>query len=152
MLQSLRKQAHALSIMPKHLDQSAAPAAEHKQMPVVWITLEHLLHQQRQPIKTLAHISVAGRQPNSRAARDRDHRCRLLFDNALISAATVRASTAPVIRMRPPLASSTSITPAFSAGGEDDAPGSGVTATGLNAAGSCARLQSCWRQQNNWLL
>ena len=27
----------------------------------------------------------------------------------------------------------------------------GVTATGLKAAGICARSQSCWRQRNNWL-
>jgi hypothetical protein len=32
-----------------------------------------------------------------------------------------------------------------------DASGSGVTAMGLNVAGTCARVQSCWRHRNNWL-
>ena len=77
---------------------------------------------------------------------------RLLLANAFISAATVRAWTGPVTRIRPPLASSISITPALSAGGGDIAPGSRVTATGLNAAGICAHSHSCWRQRNNWLV
>jgi hypothetical protein len=36
----------------------------------VRIAPERLLHQQRQAIKTLAHVSVAGGQPDPRAARD----------------------------------------------------------------------------------
>src|SRR5262245_26865206 len=43
--QSLRKQAHTLAVMPQHLDQPAAPAAEHEQMPAVRITLELLLNE-----------------------------------------------------------------------------------------------------------
>src|SRR4030081_268410 len=121
-------------------------------MPAVRIAFEHLLDQECQTIKALAHVGVPGRQPNPRAARNWDHRRRLLFASAFISAATVRASTAPVIRIRPPLASSTSITPAFSPGGGDAAPGSGMTAIELNAAGTCTRLQSCWHQRNNWLV
>jgi hypothetical protein len=58
---------------------------------------------------------MAGRQPNPRAARHRDHRRRLPFASAFISAATVGASTGPVIRIRPPVANSISITPALSA-------------------------------------
>jgi hypothetical protein len=42
---------------------------------------------------------VAGRKPNSRIARHRDHRRRLPFANAFISAVTAGASTAPVIRI-----------------------------------------------------
>src|SRR5262245_17960241 len=34
-LQPLGEQAHALAIVPQNLDQDAAPAAEHEQMPVV---------------------------------------------------------------------------------------------------------------------
>jgi hypothetical protein len=43
------------------------------------------------------------------AARDRDHRSRLLFAEAFISVATVEASTGPVIRIQPPVANSISI-------------------------------------------
>ena len=44
------------------------------------------------------------------------------------------------------------IMPALSiTGGADAASGSGVIATGLNAAGTWLRSHSCWRQRNNWL-
>src|SRR5437016_1290760 len=49
-LQSLGEQAQTLSVMPQHLDQTTAPAAEHEQMPAVRIALERLLHHQRQAI------------------------------------------------------------------------------------------------------
>jgi hypothetical protein len=42
---------------------------------------------------------VAGRQPDPCAARDWDHRQRLPFASAFISADTVRASTGPAIRL-----------------------------------------------------
>src|SRR5262245_49103723 len=100
--------------MPEHLDQATAPAAEHEQMSAMRIAPERLLHQQRQAIKALAHVGVAGRQPDPRAARDRDHRARSPFASAFISADTVRASTDPVMRIRPPVANSISIEPAGS--------------------------------------
>src|SRR5579863_4907838 len=120
--------------MPKHLDQAAAPAPKDEEVAAVRIMPQCLLHHQGQAIKSLAHVGVAGCQPNSRTARDRDHRRRLPFASAFISAATVGASTAPVIRIRPPAANSISITPARS------------------ATGTCDRSQSCWRQRNNWLV
>src|SRR5436305_13940694 len=100
--------------MPQHLDQPAAAATKHEQMPPVRVTLECLLHQQRQAIKPLAHVGVASRQPNPGMARSRDHRRRLLFAIAFISADTVEASTDPDIRIRPPPANSISITTALS--------------------------------------
>src|SRR5262245_60037499 len=100
--------------MPEHLDQAAAAAAEAKQMPIVRVALEHLLHLQRQAIKTLAHVALAARQPDPRAVRDRDHRPRLPFASAFINADTTVGATAPVIRIRPPPANSISITPAAS--------------------------------------
>jgi hypothetical protein len=100
-----------LTIMPQHLDQAAAPAPEHEQMPAVRIALERLLHLQRQAIKALAHVGMARRQPNPRVAGEWDHRRRLLFASALISADTVAASTAPLIRIRPPVANSISAVP-----------------------------------------
>src|SRR5436190_14912603 len=123
-------------------------------MPAVRIALERLLYHQCQAIKALAHVGVAGRQPDPRAARDRDHCRRLPFASAFISADTVRASTGPVIRIRPPVANSISIVPPGSdtAGITGDAgAGSAAIVTGLNAAGTCARSQSCWRHRNNWL-
>ena len=61
----------------------------------------------------------------------------------IISAVTVSASIVPVIRIRPPLANSISITPGRSARALDAASGSGVSATGLNAAGTWDRSHSC---------
>src|ERR1700735_5148731 len=121
-------------------------------MPTVRITLERLLHQQRQAIKALAHIGVAGCQPDPCAAWGWDRRRPFIFASAFISANTVEASTDPEIRIRPPLANSISITPVFSGEVGETAAGSGVTATGLNTAGICIRSQSCWRQRNSWLV
>src|SRR5208282_1069954 len=151
-LQPLRKQAQALPVMPQDLEQSAAAPTEHEQMPAVRIPLERLLHQQRQAIKTLAHVGMASRQPNPRAAWGRDHHRRLPFASAFIRADTVEASTGPEIRIRPPPANSISMTPVLSGDGEGAAPVSAGTATGWNTAGVCTRSQSCWRQRNNWLL
>src|ERR1700733_7243687 len=115
-------------------------------MSAMRIAPQRLLDHQRQAIKTLAHVGVAGRQPNPRAARHRNHRRRLPFASAFISADTVQASTAPVIRIRPPPANSISITPARSgnpadpgpdadaASGCDTAPAAAETTTALNAA------------------
>ena len=80
-------------------------------MPLVRIALKLLLHQHRQTIEALAHIGVAGRQPNPRTRWHRDHRRRLFFARALSSADTVAASTAPVMRIRPPVANSISTVP-----------------------------------------
>jgi hypothetical protein len=98
----------------------------------------------------LAHVRMTGREPDLHASRYRNHRRRLPFASALISADTVEASTAPAIRIRPPAATSISITPAFSA--EAGNPGSAAIATELNAAGLGARSQSCRRHRNNWLV
>ena len=49
-LQTFGEQAHALAVMPQHLDQSATPAAEHEQMPAMRIMFERLLHLQRQAL------------------------------------------------------------------------------------------------------
>jgi hypothetical protein len=95
--------------VPQDLDQPAAPAAEQKQMAAMRDMLQSLLHQQRQAIETLAQVSVAGRKPHPNAARDRDHRRRLARVSALISADTIALSTGPLIRIRPPVANSTSI-------------------------------------------
>ena len=144
--------AAALPFMPEHLDQSTPATLEDEQVSAVRIVLEHLLHPHRQPIKTLAHISVAGRQPDPRTARHWDHCRRLPMANAFISTVTIAASTGPVIRIRPPVANSISMTLARSVGVADTGPGSATTATGLNAAGIGRGTQSCCRHRNNWLV
>src|SRR3954451_15328789 len=87
--QPLREQAQALPVVPEHLDQSAAAATEYKQMPAMGITPQRLLNHERQAIEALAHVGVAGRQPDPRPIRHRDHRRRLTFASAFISAVTV---------------------------------------------------------------
>jgi len=69
----------------------------------------------------------------------------LAFDSALISADTVEASTDPEIRIRPPVANSISTVPVRSDDGSAAVSGPGATATGLKAAGTGVRLQSCCR-------
>jgi hypothetical protein len=149
----LRKQAHALPVMPQNLEQPASAPTKHEQMATVRIVLERLLHLQRQTVEAAPHVGVASRQPNSRAIRGRDHRRhRLVFASALISADTVEASTGPVIRIRPPVPKSSSMMPPVT--GErsgNAAPGSGKTATGENDGAAAGRHSSC-RQRNNWLL
>src|SRR5215475_6597408 len=95
---------------------------------------------------------MAGRQPHLYARRHCNHRRRLLFARTLISADTVEALTAPIIRIRPPSANSISTVPAGSedavGGGRAAISSSGAIATGWNAAGIGARSQSCCRQRN----
>ena len=66
--QSLCEQTHALPVVPEHLDQAAAPAPKDEQVPAMRITPQRLLNQERQAIKSLAHVGVAGGKPNSRSA------------------------------------------------------------------------------------
>jgi len=63
----------------------------------------------------------------------------LPFASAFISADTVDASTDPDIRIRPPLANSISMTPAFSGDVGETPSGSGVTATGTPLEFALAR-------------
>src|SRR5215468_12281282 len=56
MLQSLGEKTHALAVVPQHLDQVAAPAAEHDQVAAMRIALEGLLDQERKPIESLTHV------------------------------------------------------------------------------------------------
>src|SRR5262244_3183562 len=115
-LQPLGKQAHALAIMPQHFHQSTAPSAKHKEMAVMRIALECLLHQQCQAIKALAHVRVAARQPDLHAARNRDHLRRPIFASAPTMTFTIEASHTPMIRIRTPRPNSISMFPESSAG------------------------------------
>src|SRR6266702_1390384 len=126
--QPLRVKAHALTVVPQNLDQAAAPAAEYEQMPVVRISLERLLHQQRQPIEPLAHVGVPSRQPNLHACRKRDHRPHPSSTSA--SAATRAGAISSATRSRRPLRSTTSITAAPALRATRAPPPSNPTTTG----------------------
>src|SRR5678815_1330807 len=81
-------------------------------MTLMGIALELLLHQQRQPVEALAHVRVPSREPHPRAWRRSDHERRLPSAIAAITADSIAQSTAPLIRIRAPLANSISISPA----------------------------------------
>jgi hypothetical protein len=98
----------------------------------------------------------SGRQPNPRTRWDGDYRRRLFFARALSSADTVAVSTEPVMRIRPPVASSISTVPGCSDVDVDDGraaiAGSCAMATTLNAVAVGSLLQSCCRQRKSSLV
>src|ERR1700733_3166657 len=102
--QALREQAHALPIVPKHLEQSAPTAAKNKKMTAMRILLQLLLNHQGQAVEALTHVRMAGRKPHPYAGRKRDHRRRSPWASAATAADIVPASTEPVIRSRAPFA------------------------------------------------
>src|SRR5947207_6769279 len=104
------EQAHALAVVPKHLDQAAAAAAEHEQMAIMRVTLERLLYQQRQAVEAIAHVGGAGCQPYLCSATEQDRHRRLPVSTE-IAADTVATSAAPLIRTRAPVGNSISIKP-----------------------------------------
>jgi hypothetical protein len=113
-------------------------------MASVRIALERLLYQQRQPVEALAHVGVAGRQPHSRASRQRDHRPRPRPASVAIVVVSVAGSIAPVIRIRDPFANSTSIKPPAGAG-------SVTIRTAAKLAAGWDRRSSCRRHPYSWL-
>src|SRR5579862_5739884 len=109
-LQPLGVERHAQPIVPENFDELAALSAEHVEIAAVRITLEGFLHQQSQRVHAATHVSVAGRDPHTYPGRNRDHRRRPAASTAS-TAAKVAASTAPVTRIRVPVANSISIAP-----------------------------------------
>ena len=89
---------------------TAAP--EDEDVTAIGIMLQHLLDLQCQAVHATAHVGVAGRQPDPRAGRQRDHRRRRrFFITAPSAAVTAAGSTAPSILTRTPPASVISIRP-----------------------------------------
>src|SRR5689334_15257883 len=116
-------------------------------MAAVRIMLELLLHQECQAVEPFAHVGVSAGKPDPNPTRDRDHRRRLARVSALISADTIVLSTGPVIRIRPPVANSTSIALLF-AGADPDGSGSATTVTAEKAGADRAGPHSCRRHRN----
>ena len=54
-------------------DQITPATAEDKKMPTEGVLRQNLLSQNRKTVEPLAHVGLAGRKPNPRMARDRDH-------------------------------------------------------------------------------
>jgi hypothetical protein len=154
-LQTLHEQARTLAVVPDHLQKVAATSPEAKQMSTQRVAAQHLLHLERQAGEALPHVGVPRGQPDPHAGRNGDHRRRLVLASALSTADTVEVSTAPVIRIRPPVANSISTVPACSGDGAGKdravASGTGATATGLNTTGAAVRLHNSCRHRNSWL-
>src|ERR1041385_7180954 len=151
-VQPLRVEAHALAVMPQHLDQRAASTTEHEQMTTVGIMLELLLHQQRQAVEPFTHVGVAAGKPDPDATRDRNHRRRLARVSALISADTIAPSTGPVIRIRPPVANSTSIALLVTGAADPDGSGAPTTVTAEKPGADRAGPHNWRRHRKNWLV
>src|SRR5258708_15489876 len=91
--------------MPDDLAQVTSGASEDVKIARVRVTSQRLLHLQRQPAHSFAHVGSAHRQPHSNPRGNRDHR--------RVSAATTAAATArdteAGIRTRPLPANSISM-------------------------------------------
>jgi hypothetical protein len=113
--------------MPEHLDQRTFAATKDIEVAGMGIALEDFLDLQRQIIHAAPHVSVAGRDPDPHARRNREHRS--ACNVALITAAV---ASAPIVTGAPQ-ASSITITDAGAAGG--DASG-GTAISGPTNAGT----------------
>ncbi len=89
LLEPLGVERHADPIVPDDLDQRACAAAEYEQIAAMRITLEPMLHQQREALHPLAHIRVAERDPHPRARWDHHNP----FSAAVTSAGDAAAKT-----------------------------------------------------------
>src|SRR4051794_7621392 len=91
--------------MPNNFNQVASGAAKNVQIASVRVAAERLLHLQRQPVHTLAHIGPADRQPHPHARGNRDHR----RSNTSSTRRSVAAWTPSLTRTRYPPANTISI-------------------------------------------
>src|SRR3984957_1798423 len=121
--------------MPSGFYERTGAPTEDEHIASKWITTQPLLHQQCQTLHALAHIGVAGRDPDPHACRDRDHRrSRTLSTRASAAASTpastmTRQSFPTTITMRPL---------AGTAGTIGAADGSGATVAGTKLVNSAS--------------
>src|SRR5271154_1792629 len=103
----LGEQAHALTVVPDHLDQVTSAAPKNEEIAAMRVVPQNFLDLQRQAGPALAHIRMARGQPYPRPGRQgRDHRSSTASTRRKASASTWRSTR----RRRPP-DSSISITP-----------------------------------------
>src|SRR5665647_2725658 len=86
-------QRQSNSIVPYGFNERTAASAEHEDVAGERITAETFLHEQRQTLHALAHIGVAGGDPDSHACSDRDHRRSRTCSTRDSAAASTPAST-----------------------------------------------------------
>src|SRR5713101_4065069 len=119
-------------------------AAEYVEIAAMRITLERFLNRQGQRVHAATHVGMACRDPYPHSRSDRDHRRRPSASTAT-AAVTALASTAPVIRIRAPVANSISIVPRSTA---PAGAASGAIRTGANPIRG--RTPNCRRQPYSW--
>jgi hypothetical protein len=114
--------------------------------------MKNLLDLQRQAGKALPHVSIAGREANSNAARKSNHRRRSCPASASITRYNVTSSGAPSIVSRTlPL----NVIVMVPRRGSEDGPRSAaaaLTATGTNAGPSPAAANRCRHRYNRLVL
>src|SRR5450755_3666947 len=143
-LQPLGVERHAVTVVPEYLDQLAALAAEHVEITAVRITLERFLNLQSQRVHAAAHVGMASSDPHPHPRSHRDHRRRPSASTAT-AAVSAAASTAPVIRIRAPVANSISIAPRSTGPASVT---SGAIRTGAKPIRG--RTPNCRRQPYSW--
>src|SRR3990167_81565 len=82
-LKTLAQQAKGLAVPPQQLDDVAASATKDKHMATEWVLQQDFLRHSGQAVEALAHIGVAGCQPDAGASWQSDHgsersTCRML--------------------------------------------------------------------------
>ena len=160
-LQSLRKQAGALAVMPNDLDQVAAAAPKNVEIANVRITLQALLNQTRKARESAAHVGMTGRKPHSHITRYGNHR----RSSTSRTRSSASGSTCASTRMRRRLPRSISISPFRAAGNcrirlsssdgdfEFSSPVSTAAAirTGAKHGPTRSAVRACRRQMNTRL-
>src|SRR5665213_2199027 len=96
-LQSLGIQVHAVTAPPQYFQQIAALAAEHEYITGEGSLAQHRLHQRRQPIHPLAHISDSCGNPHSSVGWQSQHQA----DSASITSRNTARSIGPLNRSVP---------------------------------------------------
>ena len=77
--------------MPKNLREIATTAPENIEIATMGIALQTLLNLKRQTLHAAPHVSMPSRNPDTYAARDRNHRRDIAF-NTRVSAAVSTSS------------------------------------------------------------
>jgi hypothetical protein len=72
-LQALGQQQHALAVEPQQLDQIAPAATEDEDVAAEGLGIQGRLGHRGQAIEALAHVGVAGHQPNPGVGGRADH-------------------------------------------------------------------------------
>jgi hypothetical protein len=92
-VETLRKQACTLPVVPNDFDQITSTASEDVEIAAVGIALQLFLHHQRKAAEAASHVGVPGGEPYPHIAGDRDHRRSSTSRTRASAAASTLAST-----------------------------------------------------------